>query len=69
MTHPRPYPTQTYYAIQWEELDFYKVNDQWMIREFRETDNEKKAFIRKIYWRKQNVLQHKQGRKSNIKKK
>ena len=69
MTHPRPYPTQEYYSVQWEELNFYEVNGQWMIREFRETDDEKKAFLRKIYWRKQNVLQHKQRKKQHFKKK
>ena len=54
MTHPRPYPKQHYYMLQWEELDFYKVNNQWILRKYRKTDSETKQFLRKKYWRKYN---------------
>ena len=29
ITHPRPFPKQTYYALQWDELDFIpeKINN------------------------------------------
>ena len=52
--NPRPYPKQKYHTVQWEELDFYKENDKWILREFRVTDNEYKKYIRDKYWEKRN---------------
>ena len=54
--NPRPYPNQMYYAIQWEEKDFYKnIYGQWVLRPKRKTDNELKQFIRSKYWEKIDV--------------
>ena len=54
--NPRPYPNQMYYAIQWEEKDFYKnIYGQWVLRPKRKTDNELKRFIRSKYWEKIDV--------------
>ena len=54
ITHPRPYPTQTYYALEWDELDFIpeKINNEWVLRVYRESDNELKSYVRKQYWKK-----------------
>ena len=54
LCNPRPYPTQTYFTVQWEELDFFMYKGEWILREFRETDNEHKKFIRKIHWERRN---------------
>ena len=54
--NPRPYPNQMYYAVQWEEKDFYKnIYGQWVLRPKRKTDNELKQFIRSKYWEKIDV--------------
>ena len=49
ITHPRPYPTQTYYALEWDELDFIpeNINNEWVLRLYRESDNELKIYFRK----------------------
>ena len=47
--NPRPYPKQIYYTVQWEELDFIKVNNKWKLRSFRESDNKYKKYIRDKY--------------------
>jgi hypothetical protein len=45
-----------YYAVQWEEKDFYKnIYGQWVLRPKRKTDNELKQFIRSKYWEKIDV--------------
>tara|TARA_Y100000593_G_C4110196_1_gene237564 strand:- start:288 stop:527 length:240 start_codon:yes stop_codon:yes gene_type:complete len=54
LCNPRPYPKQKYYTVQWEELDFFEYNGKLILREFRETDNEHKKFIRDFYWEKRN---------------
>lgn len=54
MTHPRPYPKQKYYILEWEELDFFKYKGEWILREFRETDSEAKKYLRNKYWEKRN---------------
>ena len=54
ITHPRPFPKQTYYSLQWDELDFIpeKINNEWVLRIYRESDNEMKSYVRKQYWKK-----------------
>ena len=54
ITHPRPFPKQTYYSLQWDELDFIseKINNEWVLRIYRESDNELKSYVRKQYWKK-----------------
>ena len=52
--NPRPYPKQEYHTVQWEELDFFMYKGDWILREFRETDNEYKKFIRDLYWKERN---------------
>ena len=56
LTHPRPFPKQKYYSIQWEEQDFYstKIKGEWVLRKYRKTDNEIKREVRKQYWEKRN---------------
>ena len=51
MSHPRPYPKQTYHLLNWEELDFYKHKGQWKLRKFRESDSLTKKYFRDKYWR------------------
>ena len=53
LRHPRPFPKQKYYALQWEEEDFYtqKYKGQWILRKYRKTDSKTKQIIREIYWR------------------
>ena len=57
LTHPRPFPKQKYYSIQWEEQDFYstKIKGEWVLRKYRKTDNEIKREVRKQYWEKRNA--------------
>ena len=52
--NPRPYPKQKYYAMQWEEKDFYtkKYKEQWILRKHRKTDSETKKIAREKYWKK-----------------
>ena len=52
--HPRPHPKQTYYALEWEEKDFYtqKINNEWILRKYRKTDNKMKRYVRNQYWKK-----------------
>ena len=54
--HPRPNPSQTYYALQWEAKDFfsYKIDGKWVLRKYRKTDNKTKRFARNQYWEKRN---------------
>ena len=52
MSHPRPYPKQSYYLLNWEEVDFYKYKGKWKLREFRETDSPTKKYFRDKYWEK-----------------
>jgi len=54
--NPRPYPKQIYYSVQWEEKDFYtfKIDDEWVLRKYRKTDNNIKREVRKQYWEKRN---------------
>ena len=49
--NPRPYPSQEYYMLQWEEDDFYKnKHGNWILRPKRKTDSELKKEIRDRYW-------------------
>tara|TARA_R110002020_G_scaffold133393_2_gene297703 strand:+ start:576 stop:830 length:255 start_codon:yes stop_codon:yes gene_type:complete len=57
MTHPRPYPKQEYVLLNWEELDFYQDQGKWLIREFRESDNETKAYFRSKHYKGENIEQ------------
>ena len=52
--NPRPFPSQTYYMMQWEKEDFYsyKIKDEWVLRKYRKTDNDLKRHTRNEYWRK-----------------
>ena len=52
ITHPRPYPKQKYYALQWEKPDFYpeKINNEWILLKYRKTDSPTKKQVRKQYW-------------------
>ena len=54
--NPRPNPLKYYYVTQWEEDDFYskKINDEWVLRKYRKTDDENKKIIRKNYWKEKN---------------
>tara|TARA_R100000808_G_C2103085_1_gene119530 strand:+ start:291 stop:542 length:252 start_codon:yes stop_codon:yes gene_type:complete len=52
--NPRPFPQEEYYIVTWEAKDFYsyKVQDQWILRQYRKTDGFIKRRIRNKYWRK-----------------
>ena len=51
INHPRPYPAQKYFLLQWEEKDFYKnIYGQWILRPKRKVDSKLKKFIRNEYW-------------------
>ena len=54
--NPRPFPKQKYYALQWEEKDFYtyKIDGEWVLRKYRKTDDENKKEVRNQYWEKRN---------------
>ena len=54
INHPRPNPKKIYRALQWEESDFYsqKINNEWVLRKYRETDSLLKKHVRKKYWKK-----------------
>ena len=56
MYNPRPNPLKSYYVIQWEEKDFYskKINNEWILRKYRKTDDENKRIIRENYWKEKN---------------
>ena len=56
LTHPRPFPKQIYYSIQWEPRDFYsyKIDNEWVLRKYRKTDDEIKQEVRKLYWEERN---------------
>ena len=61
--NPRPYHNKTYYAVKWEEKDFYKnIHCQWILRPKRRTDSDLKKTVRKQYWE---VLNAK-GKKDNL---
>jgi len=63
--HPRPFPKQHYYMLQWEQADFIQLkNGEWILRPKRKVDNELKKAIREKY-----VLQYKQRKQLNSKKK
>ena len=63
--HPRPFPKQHYYMLQWEQNDFIQLkNGDWILRLERKTDSELKKAIRERY----HVLQYKQRNKYYIKK-
>ena len=58
--NPRPYPNQIYYAVEWEEKDFYKnIYGQWILRPKRKTDSKLKETIREQYWEVLNVKKEK----------
>ena len=50
--HPRINPKKKYYTIQWEKKDFYsyKINNEWVLRKYRKTDDETKRYVRNEYW-------------------
>jgi len=50
--HPRIDPKKKYYTIQWEKKDFYsyKINNEWVLRKYRKTDDETKRYVRNEYW-------------------
>ena len=52
--HPRINPKKKYYALQWEKKDFYsyKINNEWVLRQYRKTDDETKRYVRNEYWEK-----------------
>ena len=54
INNPRPNPIKTYYALQWEKDDFYsqKINNEWILRKYRKTDDETKRYVRTKYWKK-----------------
>ena len=54
INNPRPNPQKTYTCLQWEEKDFYsyKINNEWVLRKFRKTDDETKRYVRNKYWEK-----------------
>ena len=56
LKHPRPFPKQIYYSIQWEPRDFYsyKIDGEWVLRKYRKTDDENKKEVRNQYWEKRN---------------
>ena len=56
MKYPRPYPKQEYILLNWEEIDFFKSKGKWILREFRETDNKTKEYLRRQYWKKRDVV-------------
>ena len=63
--HPRPFPKQHYYMLQWEQADFIQLkNGEWILRPKRKVDSELKKAIREKY-----VLQYKQRKQLNSKKK
>lgn len=47
INNPRPYPSQKYYMMQWEEEDFIKMNDgSYKLRPKRKVDSELKKYAR-----------------------
>lgn len=47
MNHPRPFPKQEYYIMQWEEDDFIKMKDgSYRLRLQRKTDSDLKKHAR-----------------------
>tara|TARA_R110002072_G_scaffold278117_2_gene439939 strand:- start:254 stop:496 length:243 start_codon:yes stop_codon:yes gene_type:complete len=54
INNPRPNPIKTYNALQWEKDDFYtqKINNEWVLRKYRKTDDETKRYVRTKYWKK-----------------
>ena len=42
--------------MQWEKKDFYnnKINNEWVLRKYRKTDNNLKRKARNKYWEKRN---------------
>ena len=64
--HPRPFPKQHYYMLQWEQADFVQLkNGEWALRPKRKVDSKLKKAIREKYY----VLQYKQRKQLNSKKK
>ena len=56
ITNPRPHPLHSYKFLQWEQKDFYtqKINNQWVLRKYRKTDDKIKRHVRNKYWEKRN---------------
>ena len=56
INNPRPNPKKVYYFMQWEKKDFYnnKINNEWVLRKYRKTDNNLKRKARNKYWEKRN---------------
>jgi plasmid maintenance system killer protein len=52
--NPRPFPVKKYHALKWEKKDFYsyKINNEWVLRKYRKTDDETKRYVRNEYWKK-----------------
>ena len=38
--------------MKWEKEDFYhkKINNVWILKQYRDSDNETKKYARKLYW-------------------
>ena len=55
--HPRPYPKQHYYMMQWEEEDFIKMRDgSYKLRVKCKTDSELKKHARDNYNKKKDLF-------------
>ena len=47
INNPRPFPSQEYYLLQWEEQDFIKMNDgSYKLRPKRKVDSDLKKYAR-----------------------
>lgn len=66
INNPRPFPKRHYHMLQWEQADFVELkNGDWVLRPKRKVDSELKKAIREKYY----VLQYKQRKQLNSKKK
>ena len=56
INHPRKYSYNKYYLVYWDSKDFYsvKIEDEWVLRKYRKTDNKIKRKARNKYWEKRN---------------
>ena len=54
ISNPRIEAKGKYYIVQWEKKDFYsqKINNEWVLRKYRKTDNNIKRYVRTKYWKK-----------------
>ena len=54
INNPRIEAKGKYHIIQWEKKDFYsqKINNEWVLRKYRKTDNNIKRYVRTKYWKK-----------------